>query len=37
VQLLRTYPRRRRGYPFAPDGERSVAHAYDKVIAARTA
>ena len=33
VQLLRTYPKRRRGYPFAPDGERSVAHAYDKVIA----
>ena len=33
VQVLRTYPRRRRGYPFAPDGERSVAHAYDKVIA----
>jgi phosphatidylserine/phosphatidylglycerophosphate/cardiolipin synthase-like enzyme len=33
VQLLRTYPCRRRPYPFAPDGERSVAHAYDKVIA----
>lgn len=33
VQLLRTYPRRRHGYPFAPDGERSVAHGYDKVIA----
>ena len=33
VQLLRTYPYRRRGYPFAPDGERSVAHAYDKVVA----
>jgi len=32
VQLLRTYPRRRHGYPFAPDGERSVARAYDKVI-----
>ena len=32
VQLLRTYPKRRKGYPFAPDGERSVAHAYDKVI-----
>ncbi len=32
VQVLRTYPRRRPGYPFAPDGERSVAHAYDKVI-----
>jgi phosphatidylserine/phosphatidylglycerophosphate/cardiolipin synthase-like enzyme len=32
VQVLRTYPYRRRGYPFAPDGERSVAHAYDKVV-----
>ena len=25
VQLLRTYPNRRRGYVFAPDGERSIA------------
>jgi phosphatidylserine/phosphatidylglycerophosphate/cardiolipin synthase-like enzyme len=33
VQLLRTYANRRPGYPFAPDGERSVAHAYDKVVA----
>lgn len=33
VQLLRTYPKRRSGYPFAPDGERSVAHAYEKVVA----
>lgn len=33
VQLLRTYPARRRGYPFAPTGERSVAHGYDKVVA----
>ena len=32
VQLLRTYPKRLRGYPFAPDGERSVARAYSKVI-----
>jgi phosphatidylserine/phosphatidylglycerophosphate/cardiolipin synthase-like enzyme len=32
AQLLRTYPKRRRGYPFAPDGERSVARAYSKVI-----
>ena len=32
VQILRTYPRRRPGYPFAPHGERSVAHAYEKVI-----
>jgi phosphatidylserine/phosphatidylglycerophosphate/cardiolipin synthase-like enzyme len=31
VQLLRTYPRRR-GYPFAPDGERSVAHGYTKAL-----
>ncbi|SDJ03182.1 Phosphatidylserine/phosphatidylglycerophosphate/cardiolipin synthase [Frankineae bacterium MT45] len=33
VQLLRTYPRRRPGYPFARDGERSVARGYQKVIA----
>jgi len=33
VQLLRTYPKRRGGYPFAPDGERSVARAYGKVVA----
>jgi phosphatidylserine/phosphatidylglycerophosphate/cardiolipin synthase-like enzyme len=32
VQLLRTYPARRPGYPFAPEGERSVARAYNKVI-----
>jgi phosphatidylserine/phosphatidylglycerophosphate/cardiolipin synthase-like enzyme len=32
VQILRTYPRRRPGYPFAPNGERSVARAYQKVI-----
>jgi phosphatidylserine/phosphatidylglycerophosphate/cardiolipin synthase-like enzyme len=32
VQLLRTYPKRRHAYPFAPDGERSVARAYGKVI-----
>ena len=32
VQLLRTYPRRLGGYPFAPDGERSVAHGYGKAI-----
>jgi phosphatidylserine/phosphatidylglycerophosphate/cardiolipin synthase-like enzyme len=31
VQILRTYPHRRRGYPFAPNGERSVARAYMKV------
>jgi len=32
VQLLRTYPCRRPGYPFAPDGERSVARGYLKAI-----
>ncbi|MHB1533592.1 MAG: phospholipase D family protein [Acidimicrobiales bacterium] len=32
VQLLRTYPARRRGYPFAPEGERSVALAINKVL-----
>ena len=32
VQVLRTYPPRRPGYPFAPYGERSVAHAYEKVV-----
>jgi phosphatidylserine/phosphatidylglycerophosphate/cardiolipin synthase-like enzyme len=33
VQLLRTYPYRRRGYPFAPGGERSVARGYAKAVA----
>ncbi len=33
VQLLRTYPARRHGYPFAPIGERSVARAVAKVLA----
>ena len=32
IQLLRTYPKRRKGYPFAPDGERSVARGYNKVV-----
>ena len=32
VQLLRTYPYRRRGYAFAPEGERSVARGYLKVL-----
>ena len=32
VQLLRTYPKRLGGYPFAPDGERSVAHGYTKAL-----
>jgi phosphatidylserine/phosphatidylglycerophosphate/cardiolipin synthase-like enzyme len=33
VQLLRTYPFMRRGYEFAPNGERSVARGYQKAIA----
>jgi phosphatidylserine/phosphatidylglycerophosphate/cardiolipin synthase-like enzyme len=32
VQVLRTYPSRRQAYPFAPDGERSIARAYLKVF-----
>lgn len=32
VQVLRTYPRRRPAYPFAPLGERSVARAYAKAL-----
>ncbi len=32
VQVLRTYPYRRRGYPFAPDGERSVARGYSRAL-----
>jgi phosphatidylserine/phosphatidylglycerophosphate/cardiolipin synthase-like enzyme len=32
VQLLRTYPYRRTGYSFAPNGERSIARAYLKVL-----
>jgi phosphatidylserine/phosphatidylglycerophosphate/cardiolipin synthase-like enzyme len=33
VQVLRTYPhRRRRGYPFAPSGERSIARGYRKAL-----
>jgi phosphatidylserine/phosphatidylglycerophosphate/cardiolipin synthase-like enzyme len=34
VQLLRTYPRRRSGYAFAPEGERSVALGYGKALQA---
>ena len=30
--MLRTYPYRRPGYSFAPDGERSIARAYLKVL-----
>ena len=32
VQVLRTYGRMRRGYPFAPEGERSIARAYLKAV-----
>ena len=32
VQVLRTYARRRPGYPFALDGERSVARGFQKAI-----
>jgi phosphatidylserine/phosphatidylglycerophosphate/cardiolipin synthase-like enzyme len=32
VQVLRTYPARRRPYPFAPKGERSIARAYMKAF-----
>jgi len=32
IQVLRTYPARRVAYPFAPDGERSIARAYIKVF-----
>ena len=32
VQVLRTYARRRAGYPFAPHGERSVARGFQKAI-----
>ena len=33
VQVLRTYAQKRPGYPFAPEGERSVARAYAKAFA----
>jgi phosphatidylserine/phosphatidylglycerophosphate/cardiolipin synthase-like enzyme len=32
VQVLRTYGRRHGGYPFAPDGERSIARGYQKAL-----
>lgn len=32
VALLRTYPKRRTPYPFAPDGERTVARGYAKAV-----
>lgn len=33
VQILRTYPAKRPAYPFAPDGERSIAMAYSRAFA----
>ena len=32
VQTLRTYPKIRPGYDFAPDGERSIARGYSKAV-----
>jgi phosphatidylserine/phosphatidylglycerophosphate/cardiolipin synthase-like enzyme len=32
VQILRTYPAKRPTYPFAPDGERSIARAYSRAF-----
>lgn len=32
VQVLRTYPRKRPAYPFAPEGERSIARAYTRAF-----
>jgi phosphatidylserine/phosphatidylglycerophosphate/cardiolipin synthase-like enzyme len=32
VQVLRTYARRHGGYPFAPEGERSIARGFRKAI-----
>jgi phosphatidylserine/phosphatidylglycerophosphate/cardiolipin synthase-like enzyme len=32
VQVLRTYGRRHGGYPFAPQGERSIARGYQKAL-----
>jgi phosphatidylserine/phosphatidylglycerophosphate/cardiolipin synthase-like enzyme len=32
VQVLRTYPAKRKPYPFAPNGERSIARAYVKAF-----
>ncbi len=33
VQVLRTYPARRPRYPFAPEGERSIARGFIKAVA----
>jgi phosphatidylserine/phosphatidylglycerophosphate/cardiolipin synthase-like enzyme len=32
VQILRTYPAKHPAYPFAPDGERSIARAYSRAF-----
>ncbi|WP_245916404.1 phospholipase D-like domain-containing protein [Nocardioides gansuensis] len=32
VQILRTYPAKRPPYPFAPEGERSIARAYSRAF-----
>jgi phosphatidylserine/phosphatidylglycerophosphate/cardiolipin synthase-like enzyme len=32
VQLLRTYPAKRPAYPFAPEGERSIARGYSRAF-----
>ena len=32
VQVLRTYPRKRPAYPFAPEGERSIARGYARAF-----
>lgn len=32
VQVLRTYPAKRPAYPFAPEGERSIARAYSRAF-----
>jgi phosphatidylserine/phosphatidylglycerophosphate/cardiolipin synthase-like enzyme len=33
IQVLRTYPKKRPPYPFAPDGERSIVRAYQRSFA----
>ncbi|WP_246372694.1 phospholipase D-like domain-containing protein, partial [Nocardioides pelophilus] len=33
VQILRTYPAKRPSYPFAPEGERTIARAYSRAFA----
>jgi phosphatidylserine/phosphatidylglycerophosphate/cardiolipin synthase-like enzyme len=33
VQVLRTYPAKRPAFPFAPEGERSIARAYERAFA----